>query len=278
MLPLHRIKGAPESRCHPVPPWPPMGNLAAVTGSLSDYILSRYAAGSGVVDAAGNPLAGDAATVLSSTRPADHADHADQPQPEHHPDTPGTDSVQRTGCGRNPGRAIASRNEGPNLLTSSQTLKTNDNRTFTLGNLAAVTDVPGTELTFSISNGNGSGIADAVGNTLLTGASASFVVNVPAQVTTAADLGPGSLRQALLDSAVRGQTVGFDVRGLNVHPGQPGANRMTDELPAIVALDATGNSSRRKQLREHIDRVLAMLRSTFSVRHSRVYSSTIDGH
>ena len=91
------------------------------------------------------------------------------------------------------------RNGGPNLLTAVQTLTTSDNQTFTLGSLATLTNVPGTYV-FAL-NANGPGISDLAGNALAAGTSTSFVVNVPAQVTTSADSGPGSLRQALLDSA-----------------------------------------------------------------------------
>ena len=51
---------------------------------------------------------------------------------------------------------------GPNLLASSQTLTTSDNKTFTLNNLTSLTTAVGTyTLTFTAA---GSGVTDAVGN------------------------------------------------------------------------------------------------------------------
>ncbi len=89
------------------------------------------------------------------------------------------------------------RNGGPNLLASSQSLTTADNTTFALGNLAGLTNVPGTYLLTL--NAAASAIVDSAGGVLANGATVSFVENVPAQVTNTTDGGPGSLRQACLD-------------------------------------------------------------------------------
>jgi methionine-rich copper-binding protein CopC len=81
-------------------------------------------------------------------------------------------------------------NGGPNLLTSSQTVTTTDNATFTLGNLTPLTGTNGTyALTLSAS---GSGIADFAGDPLASGASASFVVNTTAPQVTAVYASGGS--------------------------------------------------------------------------------------
>jgi hypothetical protein len=62
-----------------------------------------------------------------------------------------------------------------NLLTSSQTLTTSDNITFTLGNLAGLTATAGT-YTLTL-NASGTGITDTSGNAIAGGASGSFTVN-----------------------------------------------------------------------------------------------------
>jgi fibronectin type 3 domain-containing protein len=72
-------------------------------------------------------------------------------------------------------------NNGSNLLTSSQTLTTSDNKTFTLNNLSSLTTQAGTyELTFTAA---GSGVIDAVGNGASSNASMAFVItHAPPQV------------------------------------------------------------------------------------------------
>ena len=90
-------------------------------------------------------------------------------------------------------------NGGANLLTASQTLTTSDGENYMLGNLASLTDNPGTYLLALTAAG--SGITDTVGTAFATDATASFVENIPAIVSSSADSGDGSLRQALLDAA-----------------------------------------------------------------------------
>jgi hypothetical protein len=90
-------------------------------------------------------------------------------------------------------------NGGGNLLSASQTLTTSDGANYSLANLASVTNNPGTYLLTLTAAG--SEISDTVGTALVANATASFVENVPALVTSSADSGDGSLRQALLDAA-----------------------------------------------------------------------------
>jgi hypothetical protein len=69
-----------------------------------------------------------------------------------------------------------SRPGGPNLLSPAQTLSSNDGITFTLGNLAGLTDPTHRVADFTLRlNAAGSGILDAMNNPLATGASTSFV-------------------------------------------------------------------------------------------------------
>ncbi len=93
---------------------------------------------------------------------------------------------------------ILSAGGGPNLLTSSQTLTSSDDMAYKLGNLAPLTSEDGT---YTLSLVASSSITDASGGYLTSGASTTFVVNVTEMVTTTADSGPGSLRQALLDTS-----------------------------------------------------------------------------
>jgi autotransporter-associated beta strand protein len=87
---------------------------------------------------------------------------------------------------------------GPNLLTTAQTLTTSDNTVYTVGNLGPVTNSVGT---YSLTLAADANVADSNGGYLAAGATSNFVVNVPALVTTMADSGPGSLRQALVDAS-----------------------------------------------------------------------------
>jgi fibronectin type 3 domain-containing protein len=72
-------------------------------------------------------------------------------------------------------------NNGPNLLTSSQTLTTSDNKTFTLNNLSSLTSTAGTYvLKFAAA---GSGVVDSVNNFPTNDASTTFVVtHAPPQI------------------------------------------------------------------------------------------------
>jgi hypothetical protein len=129
---------------------------------------------------------------------------------------------------------------GPNLLTSSQTLTTSDNITYTLGNLAPVT---GTIGTYSLGLSASATVTDSAGGYLASGSSVTFVVNVPVSVTNNSDSGPGSLRQALLDLAgAPGLTHSIQFKlpagsqTINLVSALPG---VTD--PLIALLDSTQN-------------------------------------
>ncbi len=135
---------------------------------------------------------------------------------------------------------VLSANGGPNLLTSSQTLTSSDDVTYTLGNLAPLTSEDGT---YTLSLAASSSITDASGGYLTSGASTTFVVNVTEMVTTTADSGPGSLRQALLDaSGAPGltHTIQFVLPAAQqtITPLSP---LPTTSDPLILTLDSTQN-------------------------------------
>ena len=131
-------------------------------------------------------------------------------------------------------------NGGPNLLTASQSLTTSDNMTYTLGNLAPLTNEDGT---YTLSLAASPNITDSSGGFLASGASTTFVVNVTELVTTTADSGPGSLRQALLDaSGAPGltHTIQFELpAGSQTISLLSALPALTDPLVAVV--DATQN-------------------------------------
>ena len=81
-------------------------------------------------------------------------------------------------------------NGGPNLLTSSQTLSTSDNTTYTLNNLTSLTSSPGTYvLTFTAA---GSGVVDSLNNSPTSNATTSFVVE-PIPTATVTPLSPSTV-------------------------------------------------------------------------------------
>jgi hypothetical protein len=133
-----------------------------------------------------------------------------------------------------------SKDGGPNLLTSSQTLTTSDNMTYALDNLDPVTHADGT---YTLSLAASSNITDSSGGFLESGAGIMFIVNAPAAVVNNQDSGVGSLRQALLDAAGAPgltHTIQFAL------PIGPQSINLLTPLPAvtdpvIVALDATQN-------------------------------------
>ncbi len=131
-------------------------------------------------------------------------------------------------------------NGGPNLLTASQSLTTSDNMTYTIGNLAPLTNEDGT---YTLSLAASPNITDSSGGFLASGASTTFVVNVTELVTTTADSGPGSLRQALLDaSGAPGltHTIQFELpAGSQTISLLSPLPALTDPLVAVV--DATQN-------------------------------------
>ena len=117
-----------------------LGNLAGLTGTAGRYVLTLTAAGSGITDAAGNPLAADAsdAFVVDATPPtADILDVTPDPRNtavgHHH------DRFSEPVTGFDLADLALTRDGGANLLTAAQTLTTADNVTWTLGDLAGLT-------------------------------------------------------------------------------------------------------------------------------------------
>ena len=152
-----------------------LGNLAGLTAADGTYVLGLTAAGSGIVDAAGNALAADAGDsfVVDTTPPT--ADILDV-TPDPRDGAVGTITIvfSEPVTGFDLADLALRRNGGANLLTAAQTLTTADNVTWTLGNLAGPTGTPGS---YALGlTAAGSGIVDAVGNALTADAGDAFVV------------------------------------------------------------------------------------------------------
>lgn len=146
-------------------------NLDGVTATDGRYTLTLVAAGSGITDAAGNPLPADASDTWTVDSVAPTADIVDvTPDPR---DTP-VDSITVTFSESVTGFDLAdlrlTRDGEPNnLLTASHTLTSSDGVTWVLGNLADVTP-RGSEYTLTLL-ASGAGIRDAAGNALASDAS-----------------------------------------------------------------------------------------------------------
>jgi autotransporter-associated beta strand protein len=176
-----------------------LGNLAPLTNTEAAYTLT-LAASQNILDSTGGYLAsGATAAFVVDMTPPTVAITPVNPNPSTAPIGQMQIVFSEPVTSVRLAALSLSHNNGPNLLTSAQTLTTSDNRTFTLGNLGGITNVPGAYVLDL--NANGSGISDAAGNALSISAGVNFVVNVPAKVTIASDSGLGTLRQALLDSA-----------------------------------------------------------------------------
>jgi hypothetical protein len=130
-------------------------------GTEGLYELQLAAGGSGVQDAAGNALGGDASDtwVIDTSGPiADIIDVSPDPH------NGAVDEIEivfdEPVSGFDAGDLDLTRDGGANLLSGAQTLSTSDNITWTLGNLAALTGQPG-EYTLALT-ASGSEIKDAL--------------------------------------------------------------------------------------------------------------------
>jgi hypothetical protein len=164
-------------------------NLSTVTATSGTYILTLVAAGSGIVDATGSPLAANASDtwVMDTTAPtADIVDVTPDPRTTPVGDVTIRFSEAVTGVDINDFKLTRN---GTNVAITADMLS-GSGATYTL-NLASVTGVVGSyTLTLTAS---GSGITDAAGNALTAGASDSFSIDDVSEnndtLRTAIDLG-----------------------------------------------------------------------------------------
>lgn len=172
-------------------------NLAALTTPDGAYVLTVNGANSGITDAVGNALAGDASdnfvvdanALIATLTPV-------TPDPRNIPvnsiDIVFSKAV--SGFGLSDLRLV--RNDKVNLLTGLQTLTTSDSRTWTLGNLAGLTSTSG-NYTLTLTS-TGSGIIDAANNPLVGDASTSWLIDMVAPATILDDqpANPSNSRRA----------------------------------------------------------------------------------
>ncbi|MEE8451835.1 MAG: LamG-like jellyroll fold domain-containing protein, partial [Thermoguttaceae bacterium] len=145
------------------------------TGMPGTYTLRVLAAESAIVDVAGNPLQDDASDTWVTDIPVPTADIVDvDPDPR----DAAVDQVRiefsKSIAGLNVGDLTLTRDGGADLLTGAESLLTDDDTTWTLGDLGGLTAQSGTYvLTLTAED---SGIADAVGYPLVANASDTWTV------------------------------------------------------------------------------------------------------
>ncbi len=166
-----------------------LGNLAGVAGGDGVYQLTLTAAGSGILDTAGNPLpSGDGDSwFLDATVPT-----ADIVEVTPDPRNSGVSSITVVFSEAVTGFDVTdlqlARDGGSNLLTPSQMLSTLDNVVWTLGNLSGVTGTQGSyQMTLAAT---GSSIRDAAGNTLASDATDSWTLDTTALAVEVVEVVP----------------------------------------------------------------------------------------
>jgi len=158
-----------------------LGNLSGVTTSSGTYDLTLAAAGSSIQDAAGNPLAADAAENWNQDLDPPSVDIVDvTPDPR----TAGVGQIEFVFSepveGLDLDDLLLVRNHGGNRMPGEATLSTLDNVTWTLDNLGELTDLAGRYGLALVAHQ--SAITDVAGNPLPTGATETWILQRPTQV------------------------------------------------------------------------------------------------
>jgi autotransporter-associated beta strand protein len=139
-----------------------------------EYVLALQAAGAGIQDAAGNPLAAGASeTFTIDTQPPTAAIGPVAPDPRITPVETVAITFDEPVTGFDLTDLALTRDGGANLLTGEQTLTTADSRTWTLGNLGGLTTARGSY--GLVLTAAGSGIQDLLGHALTGDASESWL-------------------------------------------------------------------------------------------------------
>ena len=188
-----------------------LGNLSSLTATQGSYVLTLTAAGSGITDAAGNALAGNASTswTVDTTAPTASIP-AVTPNPRNTAVSTMTVHFSEAVTGFDRTDLTLALNGGSNLLGGSQTLTTGDNITYTLGNLSSLTATQGSYvLTLTAA---GSGITDAAGNALAGNASTSWTVDTTAPTASIPAVTPNPRNTAVSTMTVHFSeaVTGFD--------------------------------------------------------------------
>ncbi|HZN69102.1 MAG TPA: ELWxxDGT repeat protein, partial [Tepidisphaeraceae bacterium] len=153
-----------------------LGNLAGLTTPDGRYTLALPAAGSGIVDAVGSPLAFNVAETFTVDNVAPTADVEDvSPDVRTEP----VDSVRvvfsEPVTGLTLGHFTLTREGGPNLLTAAQALTRVNDTTYAINNLSALTRAAGQYvLTLQRATAAAPQVEDLAGNPLAADASDSW--------------------------------------------------------------------------------------------------------
>ncbi|HZN66573.1 MAG TPA: Ig-like domain-containing protein, partial [Tepidisphaeraceae bacterium] len=219
-----------------------VGNLGGLTGTAGTYLFTLVAAGSGVTDTAGNPLAANASDTWQKNNADTTAPTADiidvTPDPRNTAVGTVTIAFSEPVVGFDLADLRLTRDGGGNLLTASQTLATSDGgRTWTLGNLAGLT---GTGGGYALTLTAPGGIADAAGNPLAAGATDTWVTDTAAPTTDVVDVTPDPR-----NSAVNTITIVFSEPVINFALNRMILRRDATEVPltASQTLTTTDNAT-----------------------------------
>ncbi len=126
---------------------------------------------------------------------------------------------------------------GPNLLTSSQTLTTSDNITYTLGNLAGLTGASGS---YTLSLPASSNITDSSGGFLASGTTVTFIIDTTPPTVAIVPVSPAlqQLPVGQIEIDFSEPIAGFSLSSLTLsHPG--GANLLTASQTLSTSDDKT---------------------------------------
>jgi len=154
-----------------------LGDLSGLTALSGEYALMLPALGSGIQDAAGNPLAGAASDIWFTDTQAPTADVVDvAPDPRTECVYAVQISFSEPVVGFDLDDLSLTRDGSGDLLTGAEPLESPDGVTWTLGGLGGLTAASGT-YTLTLTAG-GSGIQDAAGNPLAGDASDTWLTDV----------------------------------------------------------------------------------------------------
>ncbi|MGA2501180.1 MAG: Ig-like domain-containing protein, partial [Tepidisphaeraceae bacterium] len=174
--------------------------LTALTAADGSYTLTLSSLGSGIVDGGNNQLAANASATWTV------ASQLAAPTATITPVTPGirnsavpsmTIVFSKAITGFNLADLTLKCNGGANLLTSSQSLTTSDNQTYTLSGLAPLTSAAGV-YTLALTAA-GSGISDTSGHALVADAFGTFTVDLTAPTVSITPVSP-TLRNSPVSS------------------------------------------------------------------------------
>jgi len=152
-----------------------LGNLSAVTGETGDYELRLISADSGIADAVGHTLQRDVVETFMVDRTAPTASITEvTPDPRSTPVEFITMAFSEPVKGFDLADLALTREGQVVPLTAEQTLASSDQKTWTLGNLAGLTDEAGQYILKLTAQG--SKISDLLDNPLVADAAESFTV------------------------------------------------------------------------------------------------------